>query len=316
MAIFIQKKTDDCNKDMERILITGKESLLAKHFETLFEDKYDLRFLTSRPIEDNDYYWNPIEDELDPMALDGVDHILHLTGAILMPSNKNVKERDILLTYRVSSIALIGRILMSRGQKVKSIITASSYYYYGSSYSPYIYTEHHKAGSDYYAQLNQAVEEESYILEVEKLVERSVYPRFGNILCEDRGILPLISFGSPLGLSLSYGLGRQIIPWVHITDACRTLDYIIEHPEMVGPYNCVAPGWITYREIAENCAKIRNGKVLPIHIPSRVMRMKYGEFTDYLLKSKRISMKRLINSGFDFMFPDFISAIMDIYCDE
>lgn len=316
IAIFIKKNKDDCMKDMERILITGKKSLLAKHFEALFGDKYDLRFLTSHPTEENDFYWSPMEDEIDPVALDGVDHILHLTGAILMPNSKSVKERDVLLTYRVSSIALIGRMLMARGQKIKSIVTASSYYYYGTTYSPYIYTEHHKAGSDYYAQLNQAAEEESYILEVEKLAERSVYPRFGNILCEDRGILPLISIGSPCGLAISYGLGRQIIPWVHITDACRTLDYIIEHPKMVGPYNCVAPGWITYREIAENCAKIRNGKVLPVHVPSSIMKAKYGKYTDFILRSKRISMKRLLNSGFDFVFPDFISAVMDIYLDE
>lgn len=298
---------------MERLLITGAGGLLAEYFREFYSDKYEMRFLTTYPTEEGEYYWDPMEDELDPYALEGVDHILHLVGSMLMPSNRNVRDRDILQTYRVNSIALIGRMLMARRQKVKSIITASSCYYYGVDYSPYIYTEHHKAGSDYYARIDQAAEEESYILEVEKLAERSVCPRFGHILCRLGGLLPHIAVGSHLGISISHGLGRQIIPWVHIIDACRVLDFIIEHEEMAGAYNCVAPEWISYREMAENCTSVRSGKVLPIHLPRQILKYKYGRFANHFLRSSRVSMTRLMNSGFEFEYPDFISAMMNIY---
>ncbi|MDN4754381.1 DUF1731 domain-containing protein [Porphyromonadaceae bacterium W3.11] len=298
---------------MERILMTGAGELLAEHFIALYSERYDIRLLTNNPVAGNEYYWDPMADELDPEALDGVDHILHLAGSSLMPISRDVRERDVLQTYRVSSVALIGRMLMARRQKVKSIITASSYLYYGSEYSPYIFTEHSKAGRDFYARMDQAAEEESYILEVEQLAERSAYPRFGNIFCHYGGILPHIAMGSQYGLAISHGLGRQIIPWVHINDACHTLAYIIEHPEMTGPYNCVAPEWITYREISENCAKLRSNRIFPIHLPTRILRFKYGQYADLFLRSRRMSMNRLLNSGFDFEYPDFISAALNIY---
>lgn len=312
-AYLYPKYHEALRMTMERLLITCANNVLTQHFKALYSDAYDMRFLTTKPVEENEFYWDPMQEELDPDALEGVDHIIHLAGALRLPQKVDVRGRNILHTYRAGAIALIGRMLMARGQKVKSIITASSYYYYGSEYSPYIFTEHNKPGKDFYATLDQAAEEESYILQVEKLADRAVYPRFGNIFCHYAGLLPHIAMGSSCGLSIAYGLGRQVIPWVHINDACRTLDHMIRNEEMTGAYNCVAPEWISYREISEMCAKLRSGNVIPLHLPSACLRMIYGRYAEHFLRSRRISMTRLLNSGFEFKYPDFLSALLNIY---
>ena len=56
---------------MERILVTGGEELLARHFERMYRGVYDVRLLCRRPSRAGEFYWNPLRDELDPAALEG-----------------------------------------------------------------------------------------------------------------------------------------------------------------------------------------------------------------------------------------------------
>lgn len=300
-------------KKKKTIIVTDARDYLAQHFGALYGEQYDLRFLTSEPQAEGEYYWDPVREELDPMALEGAEYLLHMAGTTVLPQRLDVFQRNLLLSYRTNGIAMIGRYLMARGQKLKVCINASSALYYGFEYSPYIYTERDEPGEDFFAQLHQSSEEEAYLLAVEELAERSVYARFASIFCHYAGILPHIALGTTRGLMLLYRLGKQMIPWVHINDACRTLQMMIECEEMRGPYNCVAPEWVTYREIVEELAELRSGKQLLLHLPSILLRLFRGEYADFYLRSHRISNRRLLDAGFIFEYPELEAALRNIY---
>lgn len=298
---------------METILLTGEKEELTQHFIGLYEDKYEIRLLTREPTQDFHYYWDPMHDELDPIALEGVDHILHLTGSMIAPLNLDVRRKDIMNTYRSGATALIGRLLMATGQKVKTFITASSTTYYGSRPHPYIHTEYSPSGNDFLALMHQAGEEEAHILEVEALAERSVIARFGHILCHYGGILPHITLGSECGIAFIHGSGEQIIPWIHISDACRILHKMIEDPRMRSVYNCIAPEWITYKELVTTAAELQRNRHLSIYLPKCVLRSIRKELAEQYLFSNRVSDSRLEDSGFNFLYPDIESALINIY---
>lgn len=298
---------------MERVLLTGANEILARHFMGVYEGVYDMRLLTRHPKEENHFYWNPLKDEIDPKALENVDHIIHVGGSTENPMMLDVRHRDVLTSYRAGGTALIGRMLMAMGQEVKSFITASSSTYYGSHTNPYIHTESSPSGDDFLAQLHSAGEEEAYILEVETLAKRSVALRFGNILCHYGGVLPHIAFGSEKGLAFIYGKGEQIIPWIHVSDAVRILRWAIENDEMYGAYNCVAPEWVTYDKLSSTAAYVKRGRTYPIHLPKCLLRMMRQELAEQFLHSNRISSKHLLQSGFSFLYPDIHSALTSIY---
>lgn len=299
--------------DMERVLLTGTNELLTKHFMAVYEGVYDMRLLSKFPSQDNHFYWDPLRDELDPKALEGVDHILHIAGSSYTPTTLDIRSKYLLNTYRSDGTALIGRMLMALGLEVKTFVTASSTTFYGSSYDPYIHTEASTPGKDFLANLHAEGEEEAYILEIESLTKRSVSVRFGNVLCHYGGILPHIALGSNKGLAIIYGMGDQIIPWVHISDAVRTLRYIIENKEMYGPYNCTAPEWVSYKKLTGTAAHVRTGKSVPIHLPKMVLRLMRGELANPFLNSNRVTSHHLIDSGFRFLYPDIQSALHSIY---
>lgn len=298
---------------MERILLTGSNEILTQHFMALYQGIYDVRLLTRHPIKENHYYWNPLKDELDPKALEGVDHILHLAGCSVNPLTLDLRQRDILYSYRAGGTALLGRMLMAMGQEVKTFITGSSTSFYGSHSNPYIHTESSSVGSGFLADLHEAGEEEAYLMEIEALAKRSVVVRFGNILCHYGGMLPHFAIGSEKGFAVIFGKGEQIIPWVHVSDAARVLSWIIRNDEAYGTYNCVAPEWISYEKLVTTAAYLRRGRTYPIHLPKLFLRTMRGKLAEQYLHSNRVSSLHLLKSGFSFLYPTIQQALTSIY---
>lgn len=298
---------------MERILLTGSNEVLTQHFMALYSGLYDMRLLTRHPKAENHFYWNPLHDELDPKALEGVDHILHLAGSSASPLALDLHQRNLLWSYRAGGTALIGRMLLAQGLEVKTFITGSSTTFYGNHADPYIHTEASAPGDDFLAQLHEAGEEEAYLLEVEALAKRSVTVRFGNILCHYGGVLPHFALGSDKGIALIFGKGEQVIPWVHISDAARTLSWIIRHSDMYDTYNCVAPEWVTYQKLVTTVAYMRSGRTFPIHLPKVCLRTIREELAEQYLHSNRVSSLQLIKSGFTFRYPTIQQALTSIY---
>lgn len=313
MSIFTEDISIIEGDNMERVLLTGSNEILTRHFMAVYEGLYDMRLLTRHPREDNHFYWNPLKDELDPKALEGVDHIIHVGGSTENPLALDVRHRDVLMSYRAGGTALIGRMLMAMGQEVKSFVTASSTTYYGSYTDPYIHTEASPSGDDFLSQLHSSGEEEAHILEIEQLAKRTVALRFGNILCHYGGILPHIAIGSDLGLAVIYGKGEQIIPWVHVSDGVRLLRWAIDNDNLYGAYNCAAPEWVTYDKLSSTAAYVRRGRTYPIHLPKFLLRIVRQELAEQFLNSNRVSSKHILRSGFEFLYPDILSALSSIY---
>src|SRR5205085_3747715 len=93
--------------------------------------------------------------------------------------------------------------------------------------------------------------------------------RFGIVLDKTGGALE--EFKKPLkfGTATILGTGKQIISWIHIYDLCRLLFFAIEHEEISGVYNAVAPKPVSNKELTLMLAKkIRNKLFIPIHVPA------------------------------------------------
>ncbi len=116
------------------------------------------------------------------------------------------------------------------------------------------------------------------------------------------------------GLGGQSGDGRQYVSWIHDQDFVRAVLWLIEHEEFDGPVNLAAPNPLTN---AEFMRALRSAWGMPFGLPATEWMLEIGALvlrteTELILKSRRVTPTRLLQSGFDFQFPAWPDAARDL----
>jgi hypothetical protein len=117
------------------------------------------------------------------------------------------------------------------------------------------------------------------------------------------------------GLGGTIGDGRQYMSWIHDRDFVRTVNWLIEHPELSGPVNLAAPHPLPQ---AEFMRALRAAAGVRVGLPATQWMLELGTFimrteSELILKSRRVVPTRLTESGFRFDFPTWPAATADLY---
>ena len=89
--------------------------------------------------------------------------------------------------------------------------------------------------------------------------------------------------------------------------------FAIENDKINGTYNAVAPKPVSNKTLLVNLAKVMRGKFyLAIHVPALVLQLMLGQRSIEVLKSATVSCKKIIDSGFTFLYPDIDAAIKNL----
>jgi uncharacterized protein len=110
------------------------------------------------------------------------------------------------------------------------------------------------------------------------------------------------------------GSGRQMYSWVHIEDVCRSIEWIFDHPDMEGTYNCAAPNPVINSFFMKTLRHITGHKIgLPAYKwMLSIGAMLIGTEKELLLKSRWVIPTKLLQSGFTFKFAKLEDAIKNI----
>ncbi len=128
------------------------------------------------------------------------------------------------------------------------------------------------------------------------------------------GVFGVLSNLVRAGLGGTQGNGRQYVSWIHEADYARALEFLIGHEEIEGPVNLAAPNPLPNREFM---AALREAWEMPNGLPAPAPLMAIGMFflrtePELVLKSRRAVPGRLLQSGFQFEFPDWPEAAADL----
>ena len=138
-----------------RVLITGGSGLVGRHLTSmLLAEGYSVAHLSRSQGQFGRvrvYRWDPEQGILDPMALDGVNYIIHLAGANIGEKRWSEKRRKEIVSSRVDSALLLHRIAIENNIMLRAFISASAVGYYGSATTEKIYTEQDQPASDFLA---------------------------------------------------------------------------------------------------------------------------------------------------------------------
>ncbi len=127
-------------------------------------------------------------------------------------------------------------------------------------------------------------------------------------------VFPVLRRLVRLGIGGKMGTGNQFVSWVHETDFCRAVEWLLTHDDIHGPVNIAAPNPLPNREMMETLRHICG---VPFGLPAATWMLEAGALflrteTELIIKSRRVIPGRLLKSGFQFQFSTIREAFEDL----
>src|SRR6185437_1985319 len=108
------------------------------------------------------------------------------------------------------------------------------------------------------------------------------------------------------------GPGSQIVSWIEINDLSRLIVHSLEHDNLSGIYNAVAPKPVSHKQLMKTIAGIKGGIKIPMPVPAFALRLLVGEMSTEVLKSCTVSAQKTLDTGFVFNYPEISGAVKAI----
>lgn len=298
----------------KKILITGASGLIGGGLIKNFLDKgYEVSILSRTPSIIKSvkvYLWDIKKQEMDVKALEGIDTIIHLSGAAIADKRWTKHRKQEIISSRVDSTRLLYKTILATKTPIKTLISASAVGYYGDRKDE-ILREDSKAGTDFLADCCK--QWESAVDEGAKMGIRVVKLRMGIVLSKKGGALSELARPVSFFVGAALGSGKQWMPWIHFSDLFSIFEKAIENKAFIGAFNACSPFPVTNFEFTKILAKKLFRPLWPIKVPSFILRIILGEMSAVILNSNRCIPKKLIDSDFRFRYPSLGEALNEIY---
>lgn len=297
---------------MEKVLITGGTGTIGKALiRRLLQQHYSVHVVSRSPSPEipgvRFFKWDLSTGYVDPAALEGVDHIIHLAGAGVADQRWTASRKKEIRDSRVQGGQLWVDVLSRMPNQVKTVVSASAIGWYAETPpepdGAKIFRKEEESADDSFLG-NTCRDWEASVSGLEALGKRLVILRTGIVLSADGGAY--VEFVKPIrmGLAAILGSGKQYISWIHIEDMVNLYVFALQNQTISGVYNAVAPKPVTNEALTLAIAKALKGRYyIPMHVPAFVLRLVMGEMSVEVLKSVQVSADKIRKAGFDFRYP-------------
>jgi uncharacterized protein (TIGR01777 family) len=298
-----------------KILIAGGTGLIGSALaDSLNGDGHQVLILSRTPTQVNPPYQGVSWEEASlAAALAEVDALVNLAGesiagASILQMRWTEKRKQGILSSRINAGQKLIRALQKVERKPAVFVQASAIGYYGNS-GPGAADENTPAGEDFLAQV--CLDWEGSTKEIEQAGIRRVVARFGLVLSQKGGLLPLLALPFRLFLGGRIGSGRQYMSWIHIADAVKAITYFLEHPARQGTFNLTAPEPVINRVFAQTLSTVLHRPAW-FPVPAFALKLLLCEASTLALDGRQVLPARLLASGFKFQYPALSRALADL----
>lgn len=164
-------------------------------------------------------------------------------------------------------------------------------------------------GTSYLALL--AKEWESEAKKAENLGLRCTIFRLGVVLGKNGGAIDEFKLAFKIGLGAVPGDGKQPFSWIHVDDVVTIFKRAIENETMHGIYNLVAPQNVNMKTFMITFGKVI-GRPAWLNVPEAMLKIRYGEGAESLLRGSFVVPTRLENEGYVFQYKKLNYALTRI----
>lgn len=298
-----------------RIAITASSGLIGSALsEQLARDGVDVLRLVRRPAGAGQLQWDPARPDggLSASALDGVDVVVHLSGAPVAPARWTSARKRVLRASRIDSTSALVRAMLAAPTPPGVLLAASAVGYYGDTGSIAV-DENAPNGSGFLATLVR--DWEAATIPAQAAGVRVVNLRSGIVLSSRGGMLRPMLLPYRLGLGGRIGAGTQYISWITLADHLAAMRFLLGRDDLAGPVNLTSPVPASNAELTKALAAALHRPAV-FQVPSGLVRLALGELSTELLGSIRAVPRRLEAAGFTFQHakigPAIAAAVADI----
>jgi uncharacterized protein (TIGR01777 family) len=236
-----------------------------------------------------------------------------LAGAGVADKRWSKKRKQEIVDSRVMSGELLVKYLTENSHQVKTVVAASAIGWYGPDTEQSLmngFTETDPVDGAFLGDTCKRWEDS--VKPIETLGIRLVTLRIGIVLNKKGGALAEFIKPAQFGMATIFGNGQQMVSWIHYHDLCKMILFGIQTDFLKGVYNAVSPDPISNKDLIIAITKKLRGFYLPIPVPAFVLKIMLGEMSIEILKSAKVSSKKIEEAGFKFDYPTLHSTLNEL----
>lgn len=304
----------DSIDDPKRLLLTGATGFIGNRLrERLLQEGHLLTVVTRNPDRhkaDRAGNHRFISWEPDGLAeaMAQVDGVIHLAGENVAGGRWTAERRRAIHDSRVETTRRLVDAMAAAEKKPECLVSASAVGLYGDRGEERL-DEDSAPGTGFLSMVCRDWEAEAR--KAEALGVRVAIPRIGVVLGREGGILERMWLPFMMGVGGPVGSRSIYLPWIHVEDVCRGLEFPLEHASFKGAYNLCAPEPVTMGAFASTLGRVLNRPSL-FTVPRFVLRMVLGEGEQAVTASLRTVPDALRKAGFRFRFEELEAALADL----
>jgi uncharacterized protein len=250
--------------------------------------------------------WDPEAGILDASRLEGMDAVVHLSGENIGARRWTESRKIRLVDSRVKGSQLLTMALCRLQCPPRTLVAASAVGYYGNRGEEWL-TENASSGQGFLADLSVRWERATSAA-AEKGI-RVAHLRMGMILSANGGALGRMLPPFRLGLGGPIGSGQQYVSWIALDDVLGVILHLLDNEELAGPVNVTSPNPVTNLELTRTLGRVLSRPTVA-RLPAVAARLAFGQMADELLLSgARVWPEKLLDSGYQFLYPELEGAL-------
>ena len=298
-----------------KMVIAGGNGFLGQHLACYFRERgYRVIILARGPGSGPDYArWDGRTVGPWASALEGAAALVNLAGRTVDCRYTAANKRAIIAS-RTESTRVLGEAVAACATPPRVWLNSSTATIYGDTpgEQPANTEATGRIGEGFSVEVARAWE--AAFAACAASATRKVALRTAIVLGRDGGAFPVMATLARRGLGSPQGHGRQWMSWLHITDFCRAVEFLLNAPTAAGAFNLCAPQPVPNRDfMGLLCQELRPVLRLPqpkwlLEIGAFVLRTE----TELILKSRKVYPQRLLELGFQFGYPGCEAAMRDL----
>lgn len=312
----------------KKIILAGGSGFIGQELTRYFGKENDIVILTrnlKNTVNNRNKYdtltkedfmrtklvkWNGASEGEWITELNGADILINLAGKTVN-CRYNKKNKKEIIDSRVNAVKILGTAIDKCKKPPLLWINASSATIYRDAMDRPQDEYNGEFHDDFSVQVCKLWER--FFFEQSTPGTRKVALRMAITLGSGGVLIPYFNL-IKLGLGGKQGSGKQKFSWIHIEDTCRMIEWIYEHPDIAGVYNCSSPNPVSNQEFMR---LLRNETHAAVGLPASTWMLKIGASiigteTELILKSRWVLPTKILETGFQFKFPLLDEAFKDI----
>jgi uncharacterized protein (TIGR01777 family) len=307
---------------MKRLILAGGSGflggILARHFRQL---DCEIIILTRSPRPDvpgvRQIAWDGKTLGDWSKELDGTDNLINLAG-VTVNCRYSARNRQLILNSRLDSTRVLAEAINRCAHPPRVWLNSSTATIYKHTFGP-AWDESGEIGGTSEAKdlfsVEVATAWEEVCNQANTPATRKVLLRSAMVLGQgSNSVFPMLRRLMRLGLGGRMAHGRQYVSWIHETDFCRAIEFLLTHVEISGPVNLAAPNPLTNAAMMQTLREVCH---MPLGLPATAGMLELGAFllrteTELIIKSRRVIPGVLSKAGFEFHYPFIRDAFKEL----